>query len=106
MKMAEMGSGQGLPNVVTFGGVLHARGKLRFTPAGLPALDLVVQHDGIAAQEGQPRKVSVQLKALAIGSIVSAVNAMSMGQAAVFHGFLATGRNGRGLVFHIQSIAP
>ena len=40
------------------------RGSLRYTPAGLPALDLLLQHDSDLVHEGQPRRVSVSIKAL------------------------------------------
>ena len=39
------------------------RGSLRFTPAGLPVTDLVLSHESVVTQEGQARKVSVQVKA-------------------------------------------
>ena len=77
------------------------RAALRYTPAGLPALDLGLEHESQVTQEGQVRKVSMTLRALAIGSIVGAVADVPLGQARCFEGFLATSRNGRGLLFHI-----
>jgi primosomal replication protein N len=48
--------------------------------------------------------VTAQLKALAIGSMVAPLQTLALGEPVVFSGFLATGRNGRGLVFHITAI--
>jgi len=84
--------------------VLEQRGALRYTPAGLPALDLVLAHESEVSQDGQARKVSMQLKALAIGSMVASVSAMPLGSGATFSGFLASARNGKGLLFHITGM--
>ena len=83
---------------------LLERGPVRYTPAGLPALDLVLQHDSTVTEDGQPRKVSVQIKTVAIGSITQALVALSLGSDGEFAGFLATARNGRGLLFHVTSL--
>jgi len=84
--------------------VLEQRGALRYTPAGLPALDVVLAHESEVSQEGHARKVTMQLKALAIGSMVAAVSAMPLGSGATFSGFLASARNGKGLLFHITGM--
>ena len=77
---------------------------MRYTPAGLPALDLLLQHDSEVRHEGQVRRVGLQLKALAIGSLVAPLQATALGESVACAGFLAPGRNGRGLVFHITEI--
>jgi len=91
-------------NRLVLSATLAERAALRFTPAGLPALDLVLAHDSELMHEGQMRKVSMQLKALAIGSTVAAVTPLALGAAACFAGFLAPARNGRGLLFHITEV--
>jgi len=83
--------------------VVH-RGALRYTPAGLPALDIELLHESEVVHEGQPRKVSMSLKALAIGSLVGPVSAMALGHPATFGGYLANARNGRGLLFHLTAL--
>lgn len=85
---------------------LLERGARRFTPAGLPALDLVLAHQSEVEQDGQPRKVSMEIKALAIGAICGRIEALALGRTAIFAGFLATGRNGRGLLFHVTEVEP
>jgi primosomal replication protein N len=38
------------------------RGALRYTPAGLPALDLSLRHESQVTQDGLPRQVSMEIK--------------------------------------------
>jgi len=81
------------------------RSAMRYTPAGLPALDLKLQHESTVTQDGKPRKVSMELRAVAIGAITKPANALALGVPAMFAGFLAPTRNGKGLVFHVNEIA-
>lgn len=83
---------------------LVERKALRYTPAGLPALDLLLKHESEVSEDGHPRKVSLEIRSVAIGAITGAVGAMALGSTASFAGFLA--RNGRGLVFHLTAIDP
>jgi primosomal replication protein N len=80
------------------------RGATRYTPAGLPALDLVLKHQSEVTEDGQPRQVAMQLKAVAIGAITRPVAALVLGTPAQFAGFLAASRNGKGLVFHVTEL--
>lgn len=83
---------------------LVERGALRHNPAGVPVLDLALKHESQATEAGQPRKVSIQLRAVAIGEITRPLLAMSLGGAAQFAGFVAGARNGRGLLFHVTAV--
>ncbi len=83
---------------------LVERGALRYTPAGLPALDLGLKHESQASQDGQPRKVWFEIKARAIGEITQRLDDLEMGSLHGFAGFLGSQRNGRGVVFHITEI--
>jgi len=91
-------------NRLILSGSISERGALRYTPAGLPALDLQLQHESEITHEGQVRKVSLQVKALVIGPLVSPIAALALGQVAGFAGFLAPARNGRGTLFHITDM--
>jgi primosomal replication protein N len=93
-------------NRLLLSGSVQERGALRYTPAGLPALDLVLRHESQVEQAGQPRQISMEVKALAIGDIVTPLAQLPLGQAARFAGFLAAARNGRGLLFHLTEMAP
>ena len=84
---------------------LLERAALRYTPAGLPALDLVLKHESEVSEDGQPRKVSMDIRAVAIGQgITRQVGAQALGAAGSYAGFLTSGRNGRGLVFHVTAL--
>jgi primosomal replication protein N len=85
---------------------LIERGALRHTPAGIAVLDLMLSHQGELTEDGRPRKVSLQIKALAIGAISQAAGELALGSLAQFVGFLAQSRNGRGLLFHITALDP
>lgn len=93
-------------NRLLLSATLLERGALRYTPAGLPALDLVLQHASEVEQAGHPRKVSLEIRALAIGDITGPAGRLALGSAAIFAGFLASARNGRGSIFHVTEIAP
>jgi primosomal replication protein N len=85
---------------------LLERGVMRYTPAGLPALELSLKHESELSEDGHPRKVQVEVRSLAIGSVTKALVAMALGSAGLFSGFVAASRNGRGLLFHITSVEP
>ena len=85
---------------------LLERGAVRYTPAGLPAIDCRLQHASTVTEDGQPRLVSLEIKAMAIGAIARPMGALILGQSGLFAGFLATTRNGRGMLFHITELSP
>jgi len=85
---------------------LVERRALRYTPAGLPALDFELKHESQLSEDGQPRKVALQLRAVAIGRIAEPLTALALGSEGQFAGFLAAARNGRGLLFHVTEFAP
>jgi len=80
------------------------RGKMRYTPAGLPALDMLLKAESEVSQNGQPRKVSLEIRAVVIGDITRQAERLALGVQAMFAGFLAPSRNGKGLVFHITQL--
>jgi primosomal replication protein N len=83
---------------------LIERGALRYTPAGLPALEFRLEHQSELSEENQVRKVSLQIRAIGIGAITQTVGALALGEAGTFGGFIAGTRNGRGLLFHVTSL--
>ena len=80
------------------------RGALRYTPAGLPAFDLSLRHESQVTQEGQPRQVSVEIRARALGEITKRMAQLELGSTHGFAGFLGSQRNGRGIVFHVTEL--
>ena len=83
---------------------LVERGALRYTPAGLPALDLSLKHESEMTQDGAARKVSVEVRARALGEITQRVAALELGSEHGFAGFLGSQRNGRGVVVHVTEL--
>ena len=78
------------------------RDALRYTPAGLPALNMRLDHESELQEAGQTRQVKAALKAVAFGAIAERLVSQAIGSAWRFNGFLATPRNGKHVVFHIQ----
>ena len=75
---------------------------LRYTPAGLPALNMKLEHESNIQEAGQLRQVNAALKAVAFGSMAERLAKQVIGSTWKFNGFLATPRNGKHVVFHIQ----
>lgn len=87
--------------------VLSARiaeaAALRYTPAGIPALDLRLEHESQALEAGQARQVNLQLKAVAFGTDAETLARQAIGSQFRFTGFLAAPRGGKHPVLHIQT---
>jgi len=75
---------------------------LRYTPAGLPALDVMLEHSSQQTEAGHPRQVSLKIRALALGTQAERLSRQAVGSQWRFQGFLATPRQGRSVVLHIQ----
>jgi len=80
------------------------RAALRFTPAGLPVLDVSLRHESEASQPGSVRKLAFEIRGRAIGAVTEVLQRAELGVEFSFAGFLGSQRNGRGIVFHIQTI--
>ena len=93
-------------NTVQLTGQIVERGPMRYTPAGLPALDVRVAHASSVQHEGESRQVSLEIHATAFGVLASQLALMAVGDTALFSGFLAKQRNGRGVMLHINALAP
>lgn len=90
-------------NQVVLTACIAEASALRYTPAGLPALDFRLEHESELTEAGQKRRVSVAVKAVAFGSVAETLGRQSIGSLWRFTGFLATPRNGKHPVLHIQS---
>ena len=78
---------------------------LRYTPAGLPALNLKLEHESEVQEAGQARQVKVNVKSLAFAAVAERLVNQALGSKWRFRGFLASQRNGKGVVFHIQEFS-
>ncbi len=77
---------------------------MRYTPAGLPAVDLTLEHLSTTLEAGSPRRVELKLKAVALGPVVQRVQAMPTECLAHWSGFLAPTRNGKGVTMHVTQV--
>jgi primosomal replication protein N len=93
-------------NRLVLAATLVERAALRYTPAGLPALDLGLKHESVVSEDGQPRKVSMEMRRWPSGRSRQVLMSLALGSGALFGGFLTSTRNGRGLLFHITSVEP
>lgn len=93
-------------NRVALSAVVAEAAPLRYTPAGLPALDARLEHESEVLEGGQARQVKAAIRAVAIGSVAEGLARQPVGSRWTFTGFLATPRNGRHPVLHIQSFEP
>ena len=75
---------------------------IRYTPAGLPVIDLVLEHASKIQEAGTLRQVHATVKAVAIGSVAERVQTQPIGSVWKFSGFLATPKNGKNVILHIQ----
>ena len=90
--------------------VLSARiaeaAALRYTPAGLPAIDLRLEHESDTLEAGQRRQVKLEIRAVAFGVDAETLARQAIGSGFRFTGFLAAPRHGKHPVLHIQSFEP
>ena len=78
---------------------------LRYTPAGIPALNLVLEHESEVVENGVTRQVKLTVRAVAFGSLAESAGQLELGKLQLFTGFLINARTSKSIVFHIQAIA-
>ena len=82
---------------------LAERGALRYTPAGIPALDCVLKHASTQPEAGGNRKVDCELAAVAFGDPAKALAKVPTGTAVRCQGFLARRyRTGITVALHVN----
>ena len=78
---------------------------LRYTPAGIPVVNLVLEHESTVTELDTPRLVKLTIKAVAFGAKAEVLARQGLDAVCEFHGFMTNARNGKGLVFHIQDFS-
>jgi len=90
-------------NRLTLDATLAERGDLRYTPAGIPALDCVLRHASVQPEAGGERKVDCELQAIAFGAPALALSKLPTGTELRCKGFLARRyRTGQTLALHLN----
>jgi primosomal replication protein N len=90
-------------NRLTLDATLSERGDLRYTPAGIPALECVLRHASVQPEAGGERRVECELAAVAFGEPAKALSRVSPGTALRCKGFLARRyRTGITVALHVN----
>jgi len=92
-------------NEVVIDGRLLKRSVLRHTPAGTPAVDLLIGHSSIQSEAGNRREVRCEIEAVALGDMALKLCTAKLNRSLQIGGFLAQRRLGdRRLVLHVVSM--
>jgi primosomal replication protein N len=90
-------------NSVTLDARLQSRGALRFTPAGVPALDFELAHESTQVEAGGERRVACELAAVALGPVATKIAGVEPGAEIRCTGFLARRyRTGVTIALHVN----
>jgi len=81
---------------------IAAIAALRYTPAGVPALDLTLEHSSQRTELGSQRTVNLVMRAVAFGGLAERLQMQPVGSNWTFSGYLANARQGKSVVFNIQ----
>jgi primosomal replication protein N len=89
-------------NRLTLDATLAQRGDLRYTPAGIPAIDCTLQHRSVQPEAGAQRRVECEVYAVAFGDVARRLSELCVGRALRCEGFLARRyRQGAAVALHI-----
>ncbi|MFN3375721.1 MAG: primosomal replication protein N [Burkholderiaceae bacterium] len=91
-----------MDNRVALTACLTEAQALRFTPGGVSALSVLLEHQSRQQEAGQERLVRAVVKAVAFGEVAEQLARLPVGSVLTLRGFLATPRNGKHPVIHIQ----
>ncbi|MGH8715045.1 MAG: primosomal replication protein N [Casimicrobiaceae bacterium] len=90
-------------NRVTLDALMQSRDELRFTPAGVPALDFHLVHESTQTEAGGERRVACELSGVALGPVAQALAGIAPGAQLRCRGFLARRyRTGITVALHVN----
>lgn len=94
-------------NETVIGGRLRRRSALRYTPAGIPIVDFVIEHQSVQSEAGARRRVQCDVEAVAVGELAVALGEAKINQALQVTGFLARNSIGsRKLMLRAVRVEP
>ena len=79
---------------------------VRYTPAGIPAINFILEHESEVLEAGVNRQVKLTTKAVAFGTLAEQAAKLPLSKSFQFTGFLINARASKGVVFHIQALQP
>jgi primosomal replication protein N len=83
-----------------------AKCALRYTPAGIPVVELSLRHDGAVTEAGMERQLGFEFPAIAMGPVAVALDREPLGKALDIAGFIASkSRRSSRLIVHITEYA-
>lgn len=89
-------------NEIRLHAVLISKSALRYTPAGIPILEIGLRHQAVVVEAGAERQLDFELEARAVGELAPRFEREDLGIALELTGFLAPrSRRTRKLVFHV-----
>jgi len=92
-------------NRLVIDGQLVELDSLRYTPAGVPRMEMKIRHTSTRAEAGTQRQVQCEVPALALGEAAQHAAQLKLGQQVKVEGFLAQrSLRSRQLVMHIDKI--
>ncbi len=76
---------------------------LRYTPVGLPVVEMILTHRSQVVEAGRERQVDMTISAVALGDVATLLADTPLGADMTVKGFLAPARKGSPkLILHIQ----
>jgi primosomal replication protein N len=92
-------------NRVELSGRLLELGALRYTPAGIPAVEFKFRHESELDEAGKTRKVQAEIGGIAFETQARLLAGAKLNSAMRLQGFLsAKSRNSKKLVLHVTNI--
>ena len=92
-------------NVIALTACIAEASPLRYTPAGVPALNLILEHGSEVEETGVTRQVKLTIRAVAFGALAETSAQLELGKPKLFNGFLMNAATRKSIVFHIQAVA-
>jgi len=92
-------------NAVVLTACIAEAHALRYTPAGIPALQLVLEHQSEVQDTQGKRQVKMVLKAVAFGALAERLVSQAVGSNWTFQGYLSNSRGGKSIVLQIQDFS-
>lgn len=92
-------------NRLAISGVIAGLAVLRYTPAGIPVLELVIEHQSEQTEAGMARRVNCAVNAVIMGNLAEQSTTLTNGTAIKATGFLAKrSMKSTQLVLHIDTL--
>ena len=78
---------------------------LRYTPAGVPAIDLLLRHESDVEEAGHTRHLDMTMSAVALGDLALMLVSVKVGSVLAIEGFIApTRKDSIKLRLHMQRV--